>query len=96
MFFQVSDSEGRNFFELLDNDLNPLEPSSIKEGPWLQHFGYSNSLCTHSSRAIMNYALIGKYQLYFFLNKEFGCLYSNYPIETRQYILHECKRFNNY
>ena len=32
MLFQASDSKGKNFLELLDNDLNPFEPSSIKEG----------------------------------------------------------------
>jgi len=35
MLFQASDSKGKNFLDLLDNDLNPLEPSSTKEGPWL-------------------------------------------------------------
>jgi len=33
MMFQVSDSKERNFLDLLDNDLNPIEPSSSKGGP---------------------------------------------------------------
>ena len=36
MLFQASVSKGKNFLDLLDNDLNPLEPSSIKGEPWLQ------------------------------------------------------------
>jgi len=36
MLFQALDSKGKNFLDLLDDDLNPLEPSSIKGGPWLQ------------------------------------------------------------
>ena len=32
MLFQASDSKGRNFLDLLDDDLNPIEPSSIKRG----------------------------------------------------------------
>ena len=96
MLFQVSDSKEKNFLELLDDNLNPLEPSSIKGSPWLQCFSHSNLLCARSSRAIMNHAPIGEYWLWFFPNKEFMCSCSNYPIETRRHILHECKRFNNY
>jgi len=33
MLFQAADSKGRNFLDLLDNNLNPIEPSSIKGGP---------------------------------------------------------------
>ena len=61
MLFQASDSKGRNFLDLLDNDLNPIEPSSIKGGLWLQHFSHLNSLCAHFTRAIMNHAPIGEY-----------------------------------
>ena len=61
MLFQASVSKGKNFLDLLDDDLNPLEPSSIKGEPWLQWFGHSNSSCAHSSKAIMNHAPIGKY-----------------------------------
>ena len=96
MLFQVLDSKGKNFLDLLNDDLNPLEPSSIKGGPWLQWFGHSNSLCARSSRAIMNHASIEEYWLRFFSKEEFVCPCGNYPIETRWHILHECKMFNNY
>ena len=33
MLFQAADSKGRNFLDLLDDNLNPIEPSSIKGGP---------------------------------------------------------------
>jgi len=46
---------------LLDDDSNPLELSAIKGGPWLQYFGYSNSLCTRATKAIINHASISKY-----------------------------------
>ena len=45
MTFQASDGKGNNFLDLLDDDYNPIVPSYIKGGPWLQAFGHSNSLC---------------------------------------------------
>ena len=33
---------------------------------WLKYFGHSNLLCTRATRAIINYAPIGKYYLRFF------------------------------
>ena len=96
MIFQVLDLKGRNFLELLDNNLNPLEPSTIKGRLQLQYFGHSNSLCTRATRAIINHTPIGEYQLRFFPREEFACPCSVYPIEMRHHILHECKRFNNY
>jgi len=35
MLFQAADSKGKNFLDLLDDNLNPIKPSSIKGGPWL-------------------------------------------------------------
>ena len=96
MLFQVADLKRRNFLELLDNNLNPIEPSNIKGGPQLQQFGYSNLLCARATRAIVNYTSIGKYYLRFFSREDFLCPYSIYPIETRRYILHKYKRFNKY
>ena len=61
MLFQAADSKGRNFLDLLDDNLNPIEPLSIKGGPWLQVFGHSNLLCAQASRAIVNHAPIGEY-----------------------------------
>ena len=94
--FQASDGKGNNFFDLLDNDYNSIEPSYIKEGPWLQAFGHSNLLCAQATRAITNHTPIGEYWLRFFPNSDFSCLCNNYPIESRRHILHEYTRFNRY
>ena len=61
MTFQASDFKGRNFLDLLNNDLYLIELSCAKSGLWLLHFSYSNSLCTQASRAITNHAPIGEY-----------------------------------
>ena len=63
MTFQVSDGKGNHFLELLDDDLNAIKPSYARDGPWLQAFGQSNSLCTRATRAITNHAPIGEYRL---------------------------------
>jgi len=96
MTFQASDGKGRHFLELLDDELNPIEPHYKKGGPWLQSFGHSNSLCARAVRAITNHAPIGEYRLRFFPNEDIACPCSRYPIETRRHILHECNRFNGY
>ena len=96
MTFQASDLKGKQFLDLLDGDNNIIEPSYAKEGSWLKVFSHSNSLCTHASCAITNYAPIGKYRLRFFPRKEFKCLCRLYPIKSRHYILHEYGRFNGY
>jgi len=49
MLFQALDSKEKNFLDLLDDNLNPIEPSAIRSSPWLQHFGYSNSLCAQAT-----------------------------------------------
>jgi len=43
--FKLSNLKGRNFLQLLNNNLSEIEPAYMKEGPWLKHFGFSNSLC---------------------------------------------------
>jgi len=63
MTFQASDGKGNQFLDLLDDDLNVIEPSYFKGGSWLQAFGHSNSLCTHAVRAITNHTPIGEYRL---------------------------------
>ena len=90
MTFQASDGKGNQFLDLLGDDLNVIELSYSKGGPWLQVFGYSNLLCAQAVRAITNHAPIGEYRLRFFPNMDFACLCNNYPIETRRHILHEC------
>ena len=96
MTFQASDGKGRYFLDLLDDDFNIIEPHYTKGGPWLQSFGHSNLLCARAVRAITNHAPIGEYRLCLFPGIDFSCPCSNYPIETRRHILHECQRFNEY
>ena len=96
MMFQASDGKGRQFLDLVDDNLNIIEPAYTKRGLWLKVFGHSNSLCAHTTRAITNHALIGKYCLRFFSNEDFKCPCSNYSIKSRRHILHECTRFNRY
>jgi len=61
MLFQAADSKGKNFLDLLDDNLNPIEPSNIKGGLWLQYFRYLNSLYARATRATINHASIGEY-----------------------------------
>ena len=96
MTFQASDGKGRNFLDLINDNYKVIKLSYIKESPWLQAFGSSDSLCTHTTRAITNHTPIGEYRLCFFPNEEFKCPCGLYPIETRRYILHECIRHNGY
>jgi len=57
------EGKGNHFLDLLDDDLNAIEPSYAKDGPWLQSFGHSNSLYARATRAITNHASIGEYRL---------------------------------
>jgi len=101
MTFQASDDKKRNFLDLLNNNLNTIELTTIeltylKGGSWLKYFGHSNLLCARATRSIVIHSPISEYWLKFFPREEFTCLCSEYPIKTRRHILHECKRFNNY
>jgi len=96
MTFQALDGKGRQFLDLVDNNLETIEPSYIKGDPWLQSFGHFNSLCTQATRAITNHIPIGEYRLQFFPNEDFKCHCMSYPIKTRRHILHECTRHNRY
>ena len=95
MVFQASDYKGRSFLNLLDNDLNIIEPLYSKGESWLKYFSHSNLLYARATRVIVNHASISKYCLRFF-PQEFACPCILYLIESRRHILHECKRFNNY
>ena len=96
MTFQASETRGRHFLDLLDDDIYPIEPLYTKGDSWIKYFRYPNSLCVRDTRAIINHASIGEYCLYFFPKEDFNCLCENYPIESRYYILYDCRRFNNY
>ena len=96
MTFQACNSKGRNFLDLLSDNLLPIEPLCSKGGPWLLQFGHSNSLCAWASRTITNHVPIGEYWLRFFPLEIFSYLCSLYSIKSRQHILHEYQRFNKY
>ena len=96
MTFQALDLKGHHFLDIVNNDDNPIKPSYANDRSWLKYFGHSNSLCARVMRAIDNHAPISEYRLRFFPQKKFKCPCSLYPIEIRHYILHECRRFNEY
>ena len=94
--FQASDGKGKQFYDLIDDNLEIIKPSYTKGGPWLQSFGHSNSLCTKATRAITNHVPIGEYHLRFFPKEDFKCPCRYYPIKTRRHILYKCTRHNGY
>ena len=94
--FKLSNLNRRNFLQLLNNNLSEIEPACTKGGPWLKHFGFSNSLCAQATWAITNHTPIGEYCFKFFLREEFKCPCGSYPIESRQHILYKCRQFNRY
>ena len=96
MTFQTSDFKDKQFLNLLDNKLYPIESLYTKGGLWLKHFSHLNSLCTRATRAITNHAPAGEYHLCFFPKEDFSCPCRSYPIKSRHHILHKCRRFNNY
>ena len=64
MTFQASNTKGRQFLDLLDNNLQPIKPLYSKEGLWLKYFSHFNLLYTRALRAIVNHTPIGEYCLY--------------------------------
>ena len=81
MIFQASDGIGNQFFNLLNDNFNIIEPFYAKGRSQLQVFGHSNLLCVHASRAITNHTLIGEYRLRFFSREEFKCPCGLYSIK---------------
>ena len=96
MTFQVLDAKEQHFLELLDDDLNLIEPLYTKGGLQLKFFGHSNLFYTRALKVIVNHALIEEYHLRFFPKEDFKCLYSFYPVELRKHILYIYTRYNNY
>ena len=96
MTFQASDGKRGSFLNLVNNNYEDIKLSYIKEGSWLQTFGYLNLLCARATRAITNHAPIGEYHLRFFPNEDFSCPCSNFPIKSRRHVLYDCKRHNGY
>jgi len=93
MTFQASEYKERHFLDLNNND---VKPTYTKGGTWLNLIGYSNTLCTGVTRAIMNHAPIGEYWLRSFPRGPFACSCREYPIKSRNHILHNCRRYNKY
>ena len=96
IMFQVSNTKGKHFLNLLDDDIHPMKPSYTKGGSQIKYFRHLNFLCIQVTRAIVNYTLIEEYHLHFLLNKNLSCSYEIYLVETKCYILYKCRRFNNY
>jgi len=96
MTFQASEYKGKHFLELNDNNNIPVKPTYSKGGAWLNLIGHSNTLCMQDTRAITNHTPIREYCLRFFPRESFECPCGNCPIESRHYILHECRRYNKY
>ena len=83
----------KRFFDLNDNDNQPIHFTYSKSGAQLKYFSLSNLLCAYITRLITNHTLIGEYMLKFFPNKSVVYPYSNSLIETRIHILHECVQY---
>jgi len=96
MTFQASEYKERHFLDLNNNDNLPAKPTYTKGGTWLNLIGHSNTLCARVTRAIMNHAPTGEYQLRFFPREPFACSCGEYPIKSRNHILHNCRRYNKY
>ena len=63
MTFQVLDRKGKQFYDLINDNLEIIKLSYTKGGSWLQSFGHSNSLYARATRAITNHMPIGEYRL---------------------------------
>ena len=96
MTFQALDYKRKNFLNLNDDNNLLIRPTYLKDSIWPKLIEHSNSLCTQATRAITNYASIGEYCLRFFPKESFTCPYGDYPIELRNHILHDCRKFMKY
>ena len=63
MTFQASDGKGKQFYDLIDDNLEIIELSYTKGDFGLQSFEHSNLLYTRATRAITNHTPIGEYHL---------------------------------
>ena len=96
MTFQALNLKEWYFINLCNEENNFLKPTYVKSRLQLKFFEHSNSLCIKATRAIVNHVPISKYRLRFFFRENFSCLCGSCSIESRCYILYECKRFNVY
>ena len=96
MYLQALEYKERNFLDLNNNNNQPIQPTYTKGGTWLKHFRLLNLLCTHITRLVTNYALIGKYRLRFFSKGSMACLCREYPIEMRKHIFYEYSQYKKF
>ena len=61
MTFQILNYKKNHFFNLLDDDYLLIKPSYMKGSVWFKLIGHSDSLYVKVTKAITNYAFIGKY-----------------------------------
>ena len=94
--FKYQIKKGRKFLDVNDNDNLPTKPTYSKGDMWLNFIGHLNTLYIRVIRTITNYTFIGEYWLRFFLKKPFTYSYREYPINSKDHILHNCRRFNKY
>ena len=67
----MSDFKRKEFSGVTWQWSQPIELLATRNGLWLQQFSHSNLLYARTTRAIVNYASIGKYCLRFFPREEF-------------------------
>ena len=49
MTFQASNLRGKQFLDLLDDNLHSIKLSYKKGGPWIKHLRHSNLLCARAT-----------------------------------------------
>jgi len=96
MIFQVSDFKENHFLDLLDDKYLLIKPTYMKDSAWLKLVGQLNFLYAKALKAITNHTSIREYCLKFFLRENFSYLCRIYSIESRCYILHKYRGYNNY
>ena len=96
MTFQMSDHRVNHFLKLLDNKYLSIKLIYIKGSSWLKQFSYLNFLYIRATRAIINYTPMKEYCLRFFPRINFKYLCELYPIESKQHILYEYRKYNKY
>ena len=86
---------GSKFLELTTFDEKPIGPSTAQGGEWIKAANESNALFARMCRCILNHAPIGGYYLRFKIAEPYECKCGKVPVETRNHILHRCKRYKH-
>ena len=93
IFFNCSTIQKYCFLTLRDKNCILLQLSYFKDSSWLSHIGQLVILYARVTRAIFNYASIGKYRQYFSPVEYTQYLYSHCQIEIYWHIFANCLRF---